>query len=91
MADITAQVSRELAMRDLADIAELRRNEAFTRYFLRRLNQKITETRKSFEDDAPEKVDKDEREVLRRILASYKELSKMLDVDEGTIHAQYSR
>jgi hypothetical protein len=85
---ITAQVSKELAIRDLSDIADLRRSESFNRYFIRRLQQKHDATRKSFEDDPPEVTDKDEREVLRRLMKAYRELLGMMDADEASIRSQ---
>ncbi len=77
--------------RDIEDIRELKKNDPFNRYWMRRLKQKIEITQQKFEEDPPVKVDKDEREVLRRLLLAYKELADMMDVDEGNIKADLQR
>jgi hypothetical protein len=74
--------SLELARRDLGDITGLRGDEAFDRYFLRRLRMKRAAHDARFHSDPPEKCDKDEREVLRRLVAEYDELLGMMDADE---------
>ena len=73
--------SVELARRDLEDITGLRASESFDRYFLRRLKMKRAALDARFHSDPPEKCDKDEREVLRRLVAEYDELLSMLDAD----------
>jgi hypothetical protein len=74
--------SVELARRDLEDITDLRGSVSFDRYFLRRLRMKRAALDDRFHNDPPEKCDKDEREVLRRLVAEYDELLSMFDADE---------
>jgi hypothetical protein len=82
MSETNDTVSRELAARDLQDITELAKSPAFERYWLRRIRQKRDAIKKRFEDDPPDKCDKDEREVIRRILKEYEELLRMPATDE---------
>src|SRR3954468_15991023 len=82
--DISKQVSKELALRDLGDIADLRKSDGFNRYFLRRLNQKRNEVEKKFRYDSAVPVDKEDREILRRLMLAYEELVWLLDVDESS-------
>ncbi len=82
---ISAQVSRELAIRDLADITELRRTEAFDRFFLRRLREMRDRLQKSFEEDA---MAPEQREATRQLLKQLKEIIALPDRDEATIRGQ---
>lgn len=88
--NITAQVSKELAIRDLSDIADLKRSESFNRYFIRRLQQKHDTVKNKFENDPPQVTDKDEREVLRRMMHAYRELIGMMDTDEASIRHNFA-
>lgn len=90
---LAKKVSQELMRRDLGDIAELRRSEAFNRYFLRRLGEKKAAIQTSLLDHTPaELAAKDEdREVLRRINKTYEEILKMMDAEERIIHSQLSQ
>ena len=81
MSETSEMISRELAARDLQDIAELGKSPAFERYWLRRMRQKRDAIKSRFEDDPPSKCDKDEREILRRILKEYDELLGMPATD----------
>ncbi len=76
------KVSEELARRDLGDIHALRENDAFNRYFLRRLKQTRDKLDKSFREDPPTKVSHAEREILRRLIASYDELAGLCSAAE---------
>ena len=80
-------VSDELARRDLGDIGTLRNTEAFDRYFMRRLRQDQAKVEAEFKRG---KMDKDEREVLRRITLIYEDILDMMKRDEGSIRSQLS-
>ncbi len=82
---ISAAVSREIAIRDLADIADLRRSDAFNRFFLRRVGEMRDKLQKSFEEDM---MDKDQREATRQLLKQVKEIIALPDRDEATIRSQ---
>ncbi len=82
MSETNDTVSRELAARDLQDIAELAKSPAFERYWLRRIRQKLAAIEKRFKYDRPIDCDKDEREILRRIMIEYEELLCMPATDE---------
>ena len=75
--NISAQVSAELARRDLQDIAELEKSEAFSRYFLRRLKQKHDESEKHFKYDSPDQCPMFTREEWRQRVLAYEELLEM--------------
>jgi hypothetical protein len=85
--DDRTQAERQ-ATQDVADIIALRGVESFNRYWLRRLAQKREEARKRLEDDPPDKCDKDEREIQRRLLKAYKELEGLMAVDEAAARKQ---
>lgn len=85
-----AQVARERQLQDLEDIRELKKNSAFTRYWLRRLTQKRAEIERRFKYDPPEKVSKDQREELRQAMIALEDLEKMMAVDEGNIRGAIS-
>ncbi len=72
-------------IRDLSDIADLRRSDAFGRFFLRRLGEIRDKLQKSFEDDP---MDKDQREATRQLLKQLKEIIALPDRDEATIRSQ---
>lgn len=82
---IAATVAREIAIRDLEDIFALRRSEAFTRYFTRRLKEKRDQAQKRFHDDP---MDKDQREVARHVMKTFEEILSMMDREEATIRQQ---
>ncbi len=79
---IAAQVSHELAIRDLGDINTLRHTEAFDRFFMRRMKDIRDRLQKSFEDDP---MSMELRESTRLLLKQVKELVDLLDRDEATI------
>jgi hypothetical protein len=72
--------SRELAERDLKDIQALRDSEAFRRYFLRRLKDRMDRLNAAFRYDP---LSHEDREVHRRLVNEYDELLKLLDQDEA--------
>lgn len=76
-------VSAELAMRDLGDIKELAKNEAFNRYFLRRLTQKHTEIEQKLKYEPAEKCPPTMREEYRQKLLLIEEIQGMLKTDES--------
>lgn len=80
--------SRQLAAEDLEDIASLRRDPHFNRYWLRRLAQKREQVRVSFENDPPASCSHEEREIRRRILKAYDELTEMMASDEASARRQ---
>jgi len=73
---------RESAKRDLQDIAALRRTEAFSRYFLRRLRDKHTDAEQHFKYDEPAKCDAVQRELWRQRMLLLEEIINMSAVDE---------
>ncbi len=75
------QVAFEVAKRDIDDIKRLKDFEPFRRYFIRRLEERGSEVARSFKDDPPHKVDKEEREILRRLLKEYETIFEMMDKD----------
>lgn len=74
---------RELARQDLNDIKFLTQHVEFTRYWPRRLKDKQAALEKRFRDEDPSKCDKDEREVLRRLIKEYDSLIAMMKSDEA--------
>lgn len=82
------QVAIERDRRDLEDIVELKKNSAFTRYFMRRLAQKKADAEKSLKYD---KLKSKQRERVRVVFLAFEELEKMLDVDEGSIKSAMLR
>ena len=81
-------ISYELAQRDLNDINLLAKFEPFNRYYLRRLKEIAGRIEGRFRYDPPEAVDKEEREILRRILMELDELQAMLVREKGTCEKQ---
>lgn len=79
------KVTREIQIRDLSDIDSLRRNEAFNRFFLRRLTEMRDKAQKGFENDP---MTHEAREVVRCQLKLIKEILGMLDADEAIIRKQ---
>ncbi len=75
-------------IRDLADIAELRRNDTFGRYFIRRLTGIRDQLQKSFEEDEMDAV---KRESTRQQLKQLKEILSMMDRDETIIQNQLNK
>ncbi len=75
-------------IRDLGDITELRRTEAFNRFFLRRLGQMRDKLQTSYENDEMSPID---REATRKLLKQLKEIIALPDADEATIRSQLSR
>lgn len=75
------QVSAELANRDLSDIAELRKSDAFNRYFMRRLRKRRESLHDAFLTAGA--MSHEEREVHRRLILEYdREIMNMLEKDE---------
>ena len=72
---------RERAQQDIDDIKKLRESEAFSRYFIRRVNQRAQGHFEMFKNGTPEKVSKEEREILRRLTLEYEDLAQMMDRD----------
>lgn len=75
------KVAIEVAKRDVDDIKRLQEFEPFRRYFIRKLEARGAEVARSFKDDPPHKVDKEEREILRRILKEFETIFEMMDKD----------
>jgi hypothetical protein len=73
-------ISKELAARDLADIAALRKEPAFERYFLRRLKVKRAQLDETFRTD--DKLTHEQREVHRKLVLEYDEILSMMAKDE---------
>jgi len=72
---------REAALRDVQDIRALTGNEAFNRYYLRRLRQKHADVEKAFKyDDMPA----DKREAARQQMLFIEEILKMPAKDEAS-------
>ena len=90
-AEHTLQVSREIAAHDLSDIKKLRQDEAFNRYYVRRLKARAEAIGVRFETASSDEVDHAEREILRRLLAEYKSILRMLDEDERSAQEQLDR
>lgn len=90
MSDIDEKVSREVMQRDMDDIAELRKSTPFNRYFVRRLKQKLEAMNETLRHAKPEKCDKEEREIVRRIMLEYEHLLGMMDAEENICHQQLS-
>ncbi len=84
MPDAEEVRSLDLAQRDLADIQKLREFEPFTRYWVRRMNDRYKEINERFHHDGPQKCDDTQREALRQILEKLDELMDMMDTDERT-------
>ncbi len=81
--------SEKLARQDLTDIGVLAENEVFKRYWLRRLAEKKKKIEDSFRNDPPsEKMTKEEREILRRIIKAYDELEQLMADDAAIIQRQ---
>lgn len=74
--------SREQEAQDLADIAELKRTQAWERYWMRRLRMKRGGFELSFKTD---KMSYEDREVMRQRILLMEEIEKLLATDEGTI------
>lgn len=80
--NVTQEVARELDLRDLGDIAALKRYEPFERYWLRCVRQK----REAKHDDfLHAKVTKDEREELRQQVLLLDEILDMPNAHEASI------
>lgn len=74
------QQQLDLAQRDLGDIDALRRSPPFTRYFLRRLDEKLAPLEQAIlNDDLPDEVLRAKR-MERKILQG---IRKLLDTDEA--------
>jgi hypothetical protein len=74
------QVEKERAQKDMADIAFLRQNEAFNRYWRRRMTERHDAIVAQFTRG---KMKKNEREVMRRLMLEYQdEIAARLDKDE---------
>lgn len=72
-----AELARRQASEDMVDIAELRNTQAFQRYWMRQLRTKRETFLASMLNDPPSVVDKEEREVLRRLIRFCDELERM--------------
>lgn len=84
-------VAAERARQDLEDIVSLKSNDAFNRYWLRRLSQKKADIERRFKYEPPNKVDKDQREELRQALLVLEDLEKMMEAESGNIKAGAKR
>lgn len=74
-----AQAEAELNRTDLIDIRALRRNEAFGRYWMRRLRQKKDEADRSLKHDP---LAHEAREIVRQRYLAYLDLEQIMDQDE---------
>jgi len=72
--------ARESAREDLQDIHTLRQNEAFNRYFLRRLRQRHEETLKKLKY---EKMSYEEREACRLNVVFIEGIINLPSIDEA--------
>jgi hypothetical protein len=81
----------ERARQDLIDIGQLQRFEPFTRYFMRRLSEKMRAYETRFRNDPADKCSHEEREILRRIIKEYEEISVMMSREETTCKSQLAR
>lgn len=80
--------SKQVAQRDLECIRALRESDAFNLYWMRRLKQKHADIDDIFRNHPASKVDKEEREILRRILKEYEDLMGMMAKDEAGARSQ---
>jgi hypothetical protein len=81
-------VRREREAQDLADIAELGRTQGWTRYFHRRLRQRIDMAKETVIYD--DKITKERREEIRQQVLALEDLERMPSKDEGSIRASQS-
>lgn len=89
MTDAESKIkARQQAAEDLEDIAFLKREGPFQRYWLRHLRLKREAMRVSFENDPPLTCTHEEREIRRRILKSYDELLGMMALHEASARSQ---
>jgi len=77
----TQKTEYEIAVQDLADIKELRSNEAFNRFYLRRLNKKIADREKAILVERS--IMGDNLQGLRNELWALYEMRDLLDSDES--------
>ncbi len=81
MKDDIAFTPVERARQDIVDIRDLRKFEAFNRYFVRRLLQKRDAAEKAFKYET---MDHERREVARQQMLQLEELLKMMESDESS-------
>lgn len=79
----------ERARRDIEDIGVLRKTEAFSRYWLRRLKQKRDDTEKSFKFAPVAECTPARREELRQLLLVFEELLGMMEADDSAARTTY--
>ena len=79
------------ARRDLQDIRDLRNNQPFNRYWLRRLSTRIQILDDRFRNDDAMKCPHEEREILRRCIKELNDLSTMMDSDESNAKVSLER
>ena len=79
MADGKPKTEFEQAAQDVADIVVLNRSEAFNRYYLRRLKEKIQKLQKSILEER--NIDAEELQKKRHTLWALEELKAMPEID----------
>lgn len=77
--EINAAVARERATQDIEDILHLKENRAWTRYWLRRVQQRRDDAVEKILHDS--KITHEQREGLRQSVLAYEGLLKMPDED----------
>ena len=85
------RIHRIAVERDLADISVLEKNEQFNRFYLRRLRERRDQIHERFETDPPEKCDKDEREILRRLWIEMSWAASLLETEKAHIRSELER
>lgn len=65
--------AKDVASRALSDIDQLKNSEPFLRYFIGRMRRNRDAIEERFRTAPPKEVDKDEREILRRLIQEYDE------------------
>lgn len=71
------------ARQDLQDIRQLRDDVPFNRYFLRRLLQRRDYIANRFKNEPATECDKEEREILRRVLIELETFINLASADEA--------
>ena len=79
------------ARRDMQDIRDLRNNQPFNRYWLRRLSARIQELDNRFRNDTAAECSHEEREILRRCIKELNDLSTMMDTEESNAKVSLDR
>lgn len=87
-ATVSAERAAELAEADLNHIARLTESEHFTKYFVRRLQERRQRLRELIADD--DSLDDQETRTLRRIVKEYDSLLRMPEEDRQ-MHTQTLR